>query len=171
MVKYKDAQGRFLTQGLFFERCVFDELFGAEWVPPFTLKEYDHEHKGRKYKSLRQIYLSYEDPTEYQFAVDTLGSWDHWLKLQDSPWFKPYLESWRTELDIKLRSKGVKSLLIAAASGEKGIQAAKWLAEGSWKEQRKAGRPSKAEVEREKKIQAGIKEEVSDDAKRLGLLN
>jgi len=138
MSKYKDAQGRFLTQGLFFERCVFDELFGEEWIPPFTLKEYDHEHKGKKYKSLRQIYLSYEDPTEYQFAIDTLGSWDHWMKLQDSPWFKPFLESWRAELEVKIRSQGIRNMLVASA-GEKGIQAAKWLAEGSWKEQRQVG--------------------------------
>ena len=56
------------------------------------------------------------------------------------------------------------------ASGDndaKGVNAAKYLAEKGYLSKR--GRPSKEEVERERKIQAGVSKELEGDMERLGL--
>jgi hypothetical protein len=45
--------------------------------------------------------------------------------------------------------------------------AAKWLAEKGWTDKRTAGRPSKAEVEGEKKQQASVKSVIQSDLDRL----
>lgn len=154
--KYKDEQGRFLTAGLFKETNT-----SPNYTPPFTLKEDD----VGEYKSMRKLYLGYEDPTEYEFAMAVLGSWDHWQKLCNTGWFKPYLEVWRNELEIKLRSRAIKQVARIAKDKD---SAARWLAEGKWREN-KRGRPSKDEVERQKKIAAGIESDTEEDLKRLGL--
>lgn len=164
MSKYKDTQGRFLTKSLFKETSTLEQR--RKFTPEFTLKEDDISG----YKSMRKLYLSYEDPTEYAFAIEVLGSWDHWQKLANSNWFKEdYLDAWRYELEIKLRSKGILTMSTLAVI-DKNKDAAKWLAQGGWNVSGSArGRPTKAEVEGEKKKAAAIKTSVSEDAERLGL--
>ncbi len=49
----------------------------------------------------------------------------------------------------------------------KGVNAAKYLAEKGYLPKR--GRPSKEEVERERKIQAGVNKELESDMERIGL--
>ena len=153
---YRDKMGRYRTLSLFVETNNDSD------TPVFTLKPRDHNGC----KSLKQLYLSYEDPTEYSFAIEVLGSWEHWLKLSNSTWFKEYLDAWRLELEVLLRSKGIKEIRSQATAGNK--DAAKWLAEKGW-DKRQAGRPSKAEIEREKKQQASISSSLDDDAERIGL--
>lgn len=164
MSKYKDDQGRFLTRALFFETSGIAGT-RTKYPPPFTLKEQDYKN----YKSLRQIYLSYEDPTEYSFAIDVFGSWDHWDKLQNSDWFIPHLEEWRLELETKMESKGIQRMVELAEKDDKG-PAAKWLASKGWKEGTKRGRPSKEEVKGERKRQAKVYKDITEDADRIGLV-
>lgn len=161
MAKYKDAQGRFMTRGLF-DETISSEL-RAKMEPPFTLAD---EDKG-KYKSLKQIYMSYDSPSEYDFAMDIFDSWPHWDKLSNCTWFIPYLEAWQEEKEIKMRGLGIKRMADLAASGN--INAAKWIAEGGWIE-KKAGRPTKEKVKGELKKQARIKQDLSDDAARIGFV-
>ena len=163
MSKYKDAQGRYLTRALFKETT--DTEMRKKFSPEFTLKE--HDITG--YKSMRALYLSYDDPTEYRFAMEVLGSWDHWQKLSNSTWFQEdYLDAWRFELEIKLRSQGIQTMKGLAL--DKNKDAAKWLAQGGWSTSNaKRGRPSKEEVEGERKISARLKKDVADDAARLGI--
>lgn len=163
--KYKDAQGRFLTRALFKETS--DLMSRKKFSPEFTLKEYDITG----YKSMRALYLSFDDPTEYKFAMEVLGSWDHWQKLSACTWFKEDLEAWRFELELKLRSQGITTMK-DLATVDRNKDAAKWLAQGGWNTSStpKRGRPSKQEVEGERKIQARMKNDIEDDAKRLGII-
>ena len=115
----------------------------------------------------RKIFVELCDPTEYDAAIVLLGSWTEWQKMKKLwPSFREIiLKEWLDEVEIKLRSQGIKSLCKHAMT-DKGSTAAKWIAEGRFNT-RKAGKPSKAEVEREAKIAAGVEEEVDDDVERV----
>ena len=112
------------------------------------------------------IFLASDDPTEYKAALELVGTWAKWKYFKASwPGFNKILEEWKIELDIKLRSEAVRAMCTHSKS-DKGMAAAKWLAEGRYSPT-VAGRPSKAKVQREIKIQAGIHEEVNDDIERV----
>lgn len=150
--------GQLLTQSLFLE-------FGYDTDKAvYTLKEVDHEFNGKVYPSIKRLYLEMEDPTEYQFAETYFVGWRHWMRICDNKFLRKYVDEWREELEYKLRAKAVKNMLKSAADGN--YQACKWLADRGW-HTRPAGRPSKAEVEHEKKVLAAIGDEYANDAIRL----
>ena len=157
-----DKMGRYLTQSLFRETA-----YGiAKANPIWTLKEHDPQGK---LPSLRDIYLELGDPTEYEFAQLCFGSWRHLEHLKTLSWFMEYLEEYRDELEVKLRSRAIGDIVLQAQE-PKGTSAAKYLAEAGWKgTTSKRGRPSKSEVKGELKRQARIEEEVGEDAQRVGL--
>lgn len=160
--KLKDDKQRLRTQSLFYELNGIKDAI-------FTLKEDDYEAHGKKLVSLKKLYLEIADPTEYEFAKTVFGSWKHWQRLCANAIIRPYIDEWREELEIKIRSQAIKSILQTARDeGSKGTQAAKWLAEGKWQGTGR-GRPSKEEVERTKRIHAGIKDEIDEDFERLGV--
>jgi hypothetical protein len=165
----KDDIGRYRTQSLFWElRYGTEEKF----PPIFTLKSDNIERDGKLYYSLKKIYLSYDHVPkfEYEFATDVFGSWDHWNKLANDtlPAIKDEIKSWREELDIKLKALGLKALIHASRDNDaKGVQASKYLAEKGYEVKR--GRPSKAEIEAERKQAAGVKKELASDMERIGL--
>lgn len=152
-----DSTGKPMTQSLFLE-------IGYNEHAVYTLKDDDYEYNGKLFPSLKKLYLAKEDPTEYEFAVEYLLGWRHWKRLCENKLIRKYIDEWREELELKLRSRGVKESIKAAEAG--GFQAAKWLADRGW-EQRGAGRPSKAEVEREKKFQSRVTDEYGADVVRL----
>jgi hypothetical protein len=133
MSNFKDSMGRWFTKSLFFETARTDQKDRVL----FTLKE--EEHLG--YPSLKEMYLDTEDPTEYDFAVEHLGGWNHWKALTKCKWFAPYLADWRDEMEVRVRSRGIKSL-ISHSLTPKGQTSAKWLAEKGWLD-KKRGAPSK----------------------------
>lgn len=156
-----DSSGRPMTQSLFLE---------LQYSPSaiYTLKDEDYEYNGKVLPSLKRLYLEEEDPTEYYVATKYLLGVRHWLRICDNKAFKPYIDEWRFELELKLRAKGVKGLI---ASAQKGSQTSlKWLTDRGWSD-RPAGRPSKEEMEREKKIMSSITSEYEDDFKRLRMVN
>jgi hypothetical protein len=156
----QDAMGKPLTQGLFLEIN-----YGEAAV--YTLKEQDHELNGKQYPSLKRLYLECADPTEYEFATKHLLGWKHWLRLCENKALRTHIDEWRDELEIKLRSKAIAAIISQSGLGPlSSVQASKWVADRGWAV-RGAGRPSKADVEREKKIQAGIGDEYSADLLRL----
>lgn len=152
-----DSMGKFLTQSLFLEIGYGDTAL-------YTLKDYDCEHGGKSYPSLKRLYLEMEDPLEYEFASTYLLGWKHWQRLCENKAIRKHIDEWRDELEIKLRSRAFKQAQNLAGSGT--FQAAKWIADRGWAT-KGAGRPSKAEVEREKRIQAGIASEYEDDVIRM----
>src|SRR3989304_3612775 len=72
--KFKDQNGRYRTLSLFLE-------YRVNKVPPlWTLKKY--ELPGNP-PSLYLQYLEARDPTEYDFAMAQLGTFEHWEVLQN----------------------------------------------------------------------------------------
>lgn len=159
----RDDMGRYKTYSLFIERAT--DGVEAFW----TIKENDYEVDGKIYPSLKRIYLSYDHIPgfEYDFAVETFGSWDHWVKLNTSG-LRGIFAEWREELEIRNKANAVRSLIKTSKEpNAAGAGAAKYLAEAGYKSKR--GRPSKEEVEREKKIAIGVDKELESDIARMGL--
>lgn len=152
-----DSGGRPLTQAMFLEIGYTDYAI-------YTLKEQDHTYEGKVYPSLKRLYMEEGDPTEYTFATKYLLNWKQWLRICENKLLKPHVNEWREELEMKIRSKAVKSLISDSNKGK--ILASKWLADRGWA-QRTAGRPSKEDIEREKKLMTHISEEYSADVIRL----
>ena len=158
----RDVTGRYLTRALFVELAEKDNM--EKYPPMCTLKE------------AHDLYMEIADPTEYLFAKALLESpettfWDHWKRLLAMDDFMFHLSKWREELEVKLRANAIKTIKLASVDPEKGITAAKWLAEKGFKEKKGAGRRSNDDIMREKKIQAGINSELDDDAKRISLVS
>lgn len=162
--KYRAADGRFRTLSLFKE--TIQQPTAKKYSYVFTLNTEDKD-----VPSLHKLFVESQDPTEYTFANEVLGSWTHWQNLKQCTWFKPYYEAMRLELDTKLQSKGVEVMrAIAKGKSPAAAQAARWFAEGSWDKKlaTKRGRPSKEEVQGELKRQAAAESELSEDADRIG---
>ena len=161
--------GSFQTKGLFYETTLPDErpIFGTSW----TLKEKDLQADGKIYRSMKRVYLDMEDVTEYDFAMATLGSYKHWERLLESPIIRKHIEQWRKELNLKLKAKGMKSIIKAASEDENlSFQAMKYLANNEYLEGKaKRGRPSKEEVKAELRREVEVSKTFRDDAERIGL--
>lgn len=153
----QDAMGRPMTQSLFLE-------IGYVEAAVYSLKDQDHEYNGKYYPSLKRLYLETADPTEYEFATTFLLGWKHWLRLCENKAIRSHIDEWRVELEVKLRSKGVKAAMSQAMAGN--YAAAKWMADKGW-DVRGKGRPSKDEIEHEKKVQAKMTNEYEADVIRL----
>lgn len=153
----KDTKGGYLTQMLFYETT--SDYNRAM----YTLTDTDKVRNGRVYPSLRRLYLEMSDPTEYQFANKYLWGWEHWQKIVANVVLYDYIRLWRDELEVKLRAQGVRSMIDLAEKGN--FNAAKWVSDGHWTTKR--GRPSKEEIERERKIVARVEREVDSDSDRV----
>jgi hypothetical protein len=154
---YKDKMGRWRCQTLFIEFGEHETL-----KPVFTLKE---QHQG-DYLSMRQLFLSFDDPTGYEFAKAHLGSYEHWKKLSASTWFKQHLNSWIEELEVKLEAQSLRKIKELADEGS--FPASKFLVEKGWAPKR--GRPKKEEVQRAAAVAAGVEAAVEDDLERIRLV-
>jgi hypothetical protein len=162
-VQLKGSNGKFLTESLFWETSRDRNTY----KPHFTLKPL--AHKG--YPSLKLLYLQYQDPTEYTFAIGVFGSWQHWELLTSLDWFKPHIEEWRKELTVLLQSSAARAALDvlsdADAPAATKMQAARYIADQGWKPKAQKGRPKKAEVQKEARAMAETKSRVDSDFKRL----
>lgn len=159
----KDKDGRWRTASLFIETN------RDNYTPIWTTKDEDVEVDGVMYPSLKKIYFSYDHTPglEYDFAIESFKSWDHWVKLCGSQLRATFAE-WREELDIKLKANAVRSIIrVAKGTDAAGANAAKYLAEKGYANKR--GRPSKEEVARERKVAAGVEKELEDDLERMQL--
>jgi hypothetical protein len=154
----KDTMGRPLTQGLFLEIG-----YNTEYAV-YTLDDEDKTYKDKLYPSLKKLYLACEDPTEYKFSKIYLLNWQHWKRLNANKVLKEYFDEWREELEIMLRSEAVATIL--EMTTENNFQAAKWLADRGW-EKRGAGRPLKADLEREARIKDRISDALMEDVDRM----
>lgn len=155
--KMLDSMGRPITQSLFLE-------IGYSESALYTLKDNDFDYNGKHLPSIKRLYLECGDPTEYEFATTYLLGWGHWQRICENKAVRRHIDEWRLELEVKLRSRGVKAAIVAANGGN--FQASKWLADRGW-DTRGPGRPTKADIDRETKIQAEINNEYSADILRL----
>lgn len=165
----KDDRNVARTTSLFFES---KREADPTLVPIFTLKDFDYTVDGVTYLSLRQIYFSYEHiPNfEYNFAMDVFGSWDIWQKITKCS-IRSVFQEWRDELEIKIKAEAIRRMMAASRSDDaKGVQAAKYLADKGYVEGgTRRGRPTKEEVERERKLQAEVKDSLAADMERIGM--
>lgn len=151
--KLININNQYLTQGLFWE---FRHTTKLEYCP-YTLSERDNYGRISMYR----VYM--ECDSEYEAAMVLLNSWKHWEALCNSPWFIKELKKWREEREIREAAIGKKILLEEAEKGN--VAAARYLVDNSTK--RKAGRPSKDEVEGQKRKEAAINTKVSSLIERM----
>jgi len=135
----------------------------------YTMKEApDH--------GLPSAYLIYmTSASEHEAAMKLVGSWNHWKRLLKSPRFMTGprgstswtgLETWREEKEIKDVAKAYQLLKESAELGS--VQAQKEIWKGS--PDKKAGRPSKAAIQKAAKEAAEHQEGVAADFKRIKLV-
>jgi hypothetical protein len=147
----RDIRGYPMTQALFLETLY--DVDKAIW----TFKDEPTEFKGKVYPSLRQYYLDIADPTEYRFAKECTLGWDHWQRMIENKQIRTEVDKWREELEISLRSEGIQAIIDATAQEGGNFQAAKWLADKGW-DKKNVGRPSKSELERDKRVAERVNE-------------
>jgi hypothetical protein len=155
--KMKDTRERARTQSLFLE-------LGYTDFAMYTLKDEDYFYKGELYPSLKRLYLSMEDVVEYDFANKYLLGWSHWQRMCENKQIKAHINEWRTELELKLRSRGVKEMMNKADTSP---MAAKWLADKGWVTKKDAKEELNASGK--VKIQEQIDNDFGADIARIGL--
>ena len=126
---FKSPTGQYRTKSLFLEQS-YDNQENVY----YTLK--DHHQRNElgeiEYLSLHQLFLEHEDPLEYSFAETYLFSFDHWQTLCRCSWFKPFLDRWRFELELKIRSEALKRVLgESKTNGKNAFMATRYPAYGS----------------------------------------
>lgn len=158
----KDEKGRYRTQSLFIEFTTKPEQ------AIFTLQGEDKlDVSGiravRPLISLKRRYLEMNDIFEYEFANTWLYDWDHWQKFLNNKVLFRHIEKWRDELELKIKSEGLGMLFEKAEFGD--YQAIKYLADNGWN--KKVGRPSKLDKQKEQAQKDRIEEEFGADILRL----
>ncbi|QDP53376.1 MAG: hypothetical protein Unbinned6805contig1000_38 [Prokaryotic dsDNA virus sp.] len=154
--KFKDSQGRFLTQSLFLEQAYDVD------TAVYTLKDEDFTYKGVEFPSLKKLYLAMEDPIEYDFANTYLAGWNQWERIAKNKLYVDMVSGWRKELELKLRSKGFKQMMNKSKTSP---MAARWLSDKGWDDGNK--KPTKASKEEEKSILRQVRNQYTEDLERL----
>lgn len=118
--KLRTASNVMVTSALFFEERK------NEQYAYFTYSDVPR----RGLVPFKALYLEYavDDPTEYTFAMEVFGSWDHWIKIQKNKSVLSFIERCREERDIAIESRAIKQIMEEAESGKNSFQAAKFLA-------------------------------------------
>jgi hypothetical protein len=130
--------------------------------PYYTIK--DQHYKG--YYSAKRVYMDCQDPTEYLPGMLLLGSHTHFQYLAGLSFMRDVIKQWREELETKLRSRGMQTIVkIATNKDGMGFAAAKWLVDRGWLDVK--GRPSKKKIEEEAKKLQSLHSEVDEDISRM----
>ena len=142
--KFKNKRGAFLTNACFWE-------FRADgYEPMYTLKEKDLVVDGVTYPSLKRLYLEERDLLEINFAKKYLYSYRHWKQMCGNKQLLPHIEDWREELEITIRSDGLKALIgTAIDEGAKGTAAQKFLVDRGWLTKQEAKKDTTKEQTKE----------------------
>lgn len=161
--RWCDKQGRSLTQ------CLFVEYYNPTFPPHYTLAEKDVVKDGKLYLSLKQLYLEAEDIGEYHFVKKYMYSWLQWERLLNNAVIRPFINQWRDELEVKLRSIAIRTLCdLSSTSEAKNTAAAKYIADKAYAT--KATKKDQQEKARELAVAEQISKETKDDMKRIGLV-
>lgn len=151
-------------------KALFFEMTGSDKSTVlYTLKDVDHEG----YPSLYRLYMELDDPTEWEVAQQLMDGWEHWEMLCACGWFKPFVERWRKELQLRMMSKALVRIKSEAKTGSKeSFGANKYLLEKGWEPKETSkygrGRPSKDEIKKAAEEIAKAGEQLTEDYKRLG---
>ena len=120
-------------------------------------------------KEFHKVFLKLEDMTEYRPALKLVGTWREWQRIKrDWPSFCNYLDDWKAELTVKLRSKALSKIQeLVEGDDSKALQASKFIAEEGWEAKRGKGRPTKIERVRAAKEIAKEASETKEEADRI----
>lgn len=161
---FKTPNNRYLLRALFYEERPHD----CQVPAVYTL---DDKDKGQ-YLSMYRLYMEEADLTEYDFATKYLDSWEQWTRLISTAWFKPHIERWRTELELKLKAEALRRIIKEAVEGGKNsYNANKFIIDKGWiakeTEASRRGRPSKSDIARQAAEEVFNTKQINDAAKRL----
>lgn len=156
---FRAPDGNYYTQSLFLELSYDDPS-----VALYTLKRRDYEYNGVLYLSLPRLYLEIADPTEYEVATRLFDGWPHWQRVANNARITPTVLALQEELEIKLRSEGVRKMIKHASSGSEA--ASKWLSDKGWQNNGR-GRPSNEKIKKEAKKLDAVRTAVQEDLDRL----
>ena len=138
-----------LTNCLFVETANYTTE--KDCTPPYTLAKQDRGDALSMYK----IYM--ECDTEYEAAKVLLGDWDHWDRLTNAVFFRPYIEEWRTERQVRDEAVAYKTLMEQAKKGS--VTAANSI------RAKAKGRPSRKDI-KEAAMKKAEKDNIIEIAKR-----
>lgn len=124
------------TKGLFYEHRFQTTV---DIPAPYTLRNDDFERDGHVYKSMYQIYMHCD--SEYEAAIQILGSYSHWNKLKRCSWFHDHIERWENERNIRDEAIARSILVKLAEAGN--VTAARTLYQNSKATKKEMGRPNK----------------------------
>lgn len=158
MNKFRGENNIRYLKALFYETVNADKS-----TVVYTLKNEDH----MGFPSLYRLYMEMDDPTEYQFAITYLDGWEHWEMLTACTWFKPYVEKWRREIELRVRSQALAKLREAAKEGKDTLAANKFLLERGWKDKATKGRPSKDQIKKAADEIAHDEKKINNDFDRI----
>jgi hypothetical protein len=130
-------------------------LFGDRAGP------YKERVRFATFDEARVSFIDQEDPTGFLFSEKYLGGYAHWKALKASS-LGPEIEAWEEELEVKMKCEALQVIKGMAA---KQFQAAKLLLDRGW--EKKAGRPTKASVDKETRVQSKLKLAYDKDASRI----
>lgn len=163
-----------LTRSLFYECSPNKELV------IYTLKRIDWKGHTSFYKR----YMEIGDPTEYKQANTLTENWEHWCKLCECNWFKPFIHRWRKELQIKMKSEAIGRIVGEAKTNPKETvnaskylldkiidQANKDLPQKEKTSKRPVGRPSDQAILNEAMNLFNEQETIEKDMKHLRTIN
>lgn len=157
---FKNINGVWLIREIFYETAQNkDNVI-------YTLKQEDHAG----YPSLYRLYMETNDVTEYTFAIEHLGGWQHWKLLTQASFFQQYLTEWREELEIRARSAALAKIIETSKGSTKdAYMAQKFVANKEWDKTKPStkGRPSNAQIKAAANDIAVERERLDDDLKRI----
>lgn len=160
--KFRNSNGVRLLRGLFWELTEGDKSSCL-----YTTK--DNDYLG--YISLKRVYLEMADPTEYRFANEYLENYEHWEMLTNCSFFKPYVDQWRKELELKLKSEALLRVMEDARdeNSKTKFTANKFILEKGWEPNTgtKRGRPTKNEIKQAAMEQLSERDRLNEDFERL----
>ena len=122
------------------------------------------------YPSLYQLYMEMEDVTEWEFAIQHIGSYEVWVAITEAKWFKSHIARWRKELELKLKARHLRYVKEAAeGTGKDKLAANKYLLDKGYtvQEAPTRGRPSKQEIAEKATQMADFEKETQDDLQRI----
>ncbi len=152
-----------LLKSLFWEEVKADKSSCV-----YTLKDQDHEG----YPSFYRLYMEIDDPTEWEVAQQLVDGWEHWEMLCSCGWFKPYVERYRKEVELRMKSKAlVRIRAEAKAATRESFNANKYVLEKGWEpkadQKNGRGRPSKEEIKKAANEIAATESRLTADFDRI----
>lgn len=173
MLRFRNESNQRLTKALFYEQSWINS---SDYI--YTLKDKDYTVNDKVLPSLYLLYMEecIKDPSEYTFASKHFDGWEHWLMVRDAAWFyKPYYLKWKAELEVRIRSQALISLIKESKVQSKNSMAInRLLLEGQWdpsQTKSKRGRPSKEEIKKATQEQIEAENLVSQDMDIVRTMN